>query len=310
MLGAPMRILVCEDDPARREEVARALEARGHAVVRSSGREAADAAGRETVDAIVYDWLMPESWELRLAIERTGQAVKLVAMKRAAEIETVVEEAEALMSDRPLEGENKLPIAVLARRLEQLASQLPPEVSQEQVQRLADRARSMAEYVAAFGWQESREPALVDVRRPLNLALEIVLPELKHRARLQVALEEAPLVYAVEHELAHVFFDLLINAVQAIEKGAPEKNLIEVGTCGREDGFALITVRDTGCGIAPDVLPRIFDPMFTTKSAEGQGLGLYVCQLTVAALGGEILIDSEVGRGTAFTLALPGANVA
>ncbi len=304
----PMRILVCEDDPARREAVAAALESHGHQVQRAAGPDAIAALSHhETPEVIIYDWLMPLSWELRLAVERMPEesAARLIAMKRSADIDTIVAEAEDLIAGRPLAGENLLPIAQLARRLEELGAHLPTP----QLRRLTDRTRAMAEYVQAFGWPASREPSLVDVRRPLNMALEIVLPELRHRARLEIALEEAPMVRAIEQELAHMFFDLLINASQAIERGAPERNVVEVSTCGREDGFALVTIRDTGCGIPNEILPRIFDPMFTTKTTEGQGLGLYVCQLVMASLGGEIFVDSEVGRGTAFTLAFPGTHL-
>jgi signal transduction histidine kinase len=72
------------------------------------------------------------------------------------------------------------------------------------------------------------------------------------------------------------------------------------------EGVCLIEVCDTGSGIPPAILPRIFDPFFSTKSeGEGTGLGLSVSLGIVERHGGKILVDSEVGKGTTFTLWLP-----
>jgi two-component system NtrC family sensor kinase len=67
-----------------------------------------------------------------------------------------------------------------------------------------------------------------------------------------------------------------------------------------------IEVADTGCGIAPEHLPKIFEPLFTTKDAgKGSGLGLSIARQIVEAHGGEITVRSEVGKGSAFTVLLP-----
>jgi two-component system, NtrC family, sensor kinase len=67
-----------------------------------------------------------------------------------------------------------------------------------------------------------------------------------------------------------------------------------------------VEVRDTGCGIPSEQMKRIFDPFFTTKPLGiGNGLGLSVCQSIVEAHGGEIAVESEVGRGTTFRIILP-----
>jgi two-component system NtrC family sensor kinase len=66
-----------------------------------------------------------------------------------------------------------------------------------------------------------------------------------------------------------------------------------------------ITVADTGIGIEPDVLPRIFQPFFTSKKRRGLGLGLPICDRIVKAHGGRIQVESVPGKGTTFTLRLP-----
>ena len=72
------------------------------------------------------------------------------------------------------------------------------------------------------------------------------------------------------------------------------------------DGMCALEVNDTGCGIPATVLPHIFDPFFTTKgTGEGTGLGLSVSLGIVERHGGQILVDSEVGHGTRFTVCLP-----
>jgi signal transduction histidine kinase len=72
------------------------------------------------------------------------------------------------------------------------------------------------------------------------------------------------------------------------------------------EGVCQVQVQDSGCGIPPHILPRIFDPFFTTKgTGEGTGLGLSVSLGIVERHGGRLLVDSEVGRGSTFTLCLP-----
>jgi signal transduction histidine kinase len=83
----------------------------------------------------------------------------------------------------------------------------------------------------------------------------------------------------------------------------------EAGQCtGRAvDVMLLLMVRDTGCGIPQEDLQRVFEPFFTTKAAgKGTGLGLFLSRETVVAHGGSLTIESEVGKGTTVTVALPG----
>jgi signal transduction histidine kinase len=95
--------------------------------------------------------------------------------------------------------------------------------------------------------------------------------------------------------------NLILNAVQAMKRGG----LLTIRTSVAE-GVCRVEVSDTGSGIPASVLPRVFDPFFTTKGeGEGTGLGLSVNLGIMERHGGKILVDSEVGKGTTFTLCLP-----
>ncbi len=114
---------------------------------------------------------------------------------------------------------------------------------------------------------------------------------------------DLPVMAMDEGKIKQVLMNLLMNAKQAIGK----KGRIDISTrYDPEHSRAIITVRDSGCGIEGESLPRIFDPFFTTKpTGEGTGLGLSVSYGIVKDHGGDILVESEPGKGTTFTVILP-----
>jgi len=99
--------------------------------------------------------------------------------------------------------------------------------------------------------------------------------------------------------IRRVFTNLITNALQAMPSGG--RLIIDASQTGQT---VSISIRDTGIGIPRENLPRIFQPLFTTK-AKGTGLGLPVCKRLVEAHGGQITVDSEAGKGTVFTIELP-----
>src|SRR5690606_3246547 len=102
-------------------------------------------------------------------------------------------------------------------------------------------------------------------------------------------------------EINQVLVNLLINAGQAIEN----RGTITIAT-GAEDGEAWISIADSGCGIPPEVLPRIFDPFYTSKPiGRGTGLGLAIAYSIVSKHHGRIEVQSEPGVGTTFRVVLP-----
>lgn len=113
--------------------------------------------------------------------------------------------------------------------------------------------------------------------------------------------QDLPSVMVDRHMIEQVLMNLILNAVQAMKSGGT----LTIRTSVAE-GVCRVDVQDTGAGIPPSVLPRVFDPFFTTKGeGEGTGLGLSVNLGIMERHGGKILVESEVGKGTTFTLCLP-----
>ncbi|MGB8932409.1 MAG: ATP-binding protein, partial [Anaeromyxobacteraceae bacterium] len=147
-----------------------------------------------------------------------------------------------------------------------------------------------------------------DVAEAVRTSSMIAQTELRHRARLELDVQDVPLVSGSPHRIGQVLLNLLINAAQAIPAGRVEENEVKVSVRPAGDHRVLIEVRDTGEGIDPAVLPRIFDPFFTTKPiGVGTGIGLSICHGIVTNLGGEISVESRRGGGSVFRVLLPEA---
>jgi PAS domain S-box-containing protein len=174
-----------------------------------------------------------------------------------------------------------------------------------EIQEGAERIRGIVVDLRAFSRPESAERA-GDVRSALEWALRVLEPELRGRAELVTHLEPVPSVQRSGANLGQVFLNLLLNAVEAVAESSAREHVVEVSTSLEPTGFVRVDVRDTGIGMAPDVLKRIFEPFFTTKPVgKGTGLGLSICHGIVAAAGGEIEVQSTPGLGSRFRVRLP-----
>ncbi|MBM4396917.1 MAG: hypothetical protein FJ087_14665 [Deltaproteobacteria bacterium] len=145
------------------------------------------------------------------------------------------------------------------------------------------------------------EPKPCDLEEAIDRAVTLAHNALKYKATVVKEYGHPGEVMADEGRLAQVFVNLLVNAAQAI----PERGEVRLGTSA-DGGFAVATCADTGGGMAPDVLARLWDPFFTTKPAGvGTGLGLWIVRRFVEGAGGRVEVQSEVGRGTTFSIRLP-----
>jgi len=150
---------------------------------------------------------------------------------------------------------------------------------------------------ATAGWFELNEA--------IRSALRITRAETTPAAVVIVELAEGIQVKGTPGRVSQVFSNLLINAAQALSEWKGPRREIRV-TSYRAGDRAIVEVADTGPGIAPEHLSRVFQPFFTTKGmTTGTGLGLSISRDIVRRLGGDIEVQSEQGVGTVFTVSLP-----
>jgi nitrogen-specific signal transduction histidine kinase/ActR/RegA family two-component response regulator len=213
------------------------------------------------------------------------------------------------------------PLTSVVANLDLLSRELPAAVSDDSRGRLLEvirdaseaalRIRDIARDIRVFSRAEEQQTRPVDVHHVLDSALRIVAVELRYRARLVTHFEPVPAVEASESRLAQVFVNLITNAAQAIPLGRAEENQVRVSTRLDASGKVVVEVSDSGVGMPAETVKRIFEPFFTTKGApEGTGLGLAICDRIVRDLGGEIVVESEPGRGSRFLVELPASRSA
>jgi PAS domain S-box-containing protein len=201
------------------------------------------------------------------------------------------------------------PIGIISSRtelmlLEAESRALPEDVREDLsvLHRHAQRVSRIAHGLLSFARQSTGQPASVELNRLVEETLLLIENQLTKesvvvRRRLTPAL---PPLWGDANALQQVFLNLLTNARDALRGGG--EITIETGLAS-DRGVRLI-VRDTGSGIPPDVLPRIFDPFYTTKS-EGSGLGLSISYGIVRDHQGTIDVQSAPGKGTTFVLTFP-----
>ena len=205
-----------------------------------------------------------------------------------------------------------LDAAAVAARIEDAEHTADLEYLRERVPAALDRTLEgvgrVATIVAAmkdFGRPGQAQQELADLNAALESTLVVAQSEFKYVADLDVALGSLPLVLCNLGELNQVFLNLVVNAAHAIADSG-KRGVIGIRSW-LQDGAAVIVIADTGVGIEPDLRERIFDPFFTTKAVgRGTGQGLAISRsIVVDKHGGSLTVDSEVGRGTAFTIRLP-----
>jgi signal transduction histidine kinase/CheY-like chemotaxis protein len=164
----------------------------------------------------------------------------------------------------------------------------------------AVRVQSIVAALRTFSRVEDGPMLPVDLQKTLAAAITMASSELRHRAQTEVEVEPGLATLGTEAKLGQVFLNLIVNAAQAIEPGDPEHHWVHVRGY-RSGERAVVEVSDSGMGIAPENLGRIFDPFYTTKPVgTGTGLGLSICQSIVAEHQGRIEVESVRGRGTTF----------
>ncbi|HSE31762.1 MAG TPA: PAS domain S-box protein [Pyrinomonadaceae bacterium] len=176
------------------------------------------------------------------------------------------------------------------------------------IQTAAEDAAATVRRIQTFARKSpAKEFDIVDVRSLLNDAVEITRTRWENEARLRGLEYEVKLeadrgcsTYGSASELREVFVNLIVNAVDAMPKGG---NLSI--KCWRNENTLELQFKDDGLGMAEDVRQKIFEPFFSTKGAQGTGLGLSVSYSIIERHEGSISVSSEIGKGTVFTVTLP-----
>ena len=165
----------------------------------------------------------------------------------------------------------------------------------------AERVKKIVQDLKNFSRLDESELKLADINNGLESTINIIWNDLKYKATLKKEYNIIPETVCNLGQLNQVFMNVLVNASHAIETHGE----ITV-TTSSNDLNIYITISDTGQGIPPDKLNRIFEPFFTTKEVgKGTGLGLSIAYDIIKKHRGEITVDSEVGRGTTFTIIIP-----
>jgi len=165
----------------------------------------------------------------------------------------------------------------------------------------ANRVKNIIRDLRNFSHPESGKPQWFDLHQGIESTLNIVWNELKYKAEVRKEFGDLPQIKGYPQEINQVFMNLLVNAAQAVL----ERGQVSIRTWTEGD-FAVARIEDNGVGIEPEHLGRIFDPFFTTKEVgKGTGLGLSISYQIVQKHGGDIRVESEPGKGTAFTIYLP-----
>lgn len=174
-------------------------------------------------------------------------------------------------------------------------------------QQAAERVALIIRQLQAFS-ETRQEIGPIDLVDAARGALQLLPEPLRRSAAFEVEARGAPVALGSPQQLQRVLTKLLENAFQAIPEERVGTGKVRVSAQGGPEGRVCLDVEDDGRGIPAEQLARIFDPFYTTRQVgQGTGLGLAVCHALVGAMGGEIRVESEVGRGSRFRLLLPAA---
>ncbi|NIJ19118.1 PAS domain S-box-containing protein [Sphingomonas naasensis] len=181
----------------------------------------------------------------------------------------------------------------------------------------AEQGAELVKHLLAFARRQKLEPASVQIPRLAQSVTNLLTHTLGGMVELEWKLaDHVSPVYADTSQLELALMNLIINARDAMPEGgvvtvaAEDREITEqVGRTGLKPGlYVVIGVGDTGCGIAPEMIEQVLEPFFTTKPVgKGTGLGLSMVYGFAQQSGGEVRVDSELGRGTCVEIWLPRA---
>ncbi|OUM02937.1 sensor histidine kinase [Variovorax sp. JS1663] len=290
--------------------------------VLASDSQAFDVVAQRHVGWSELPWAWMAAWAIAMAVVLGGavalrrqrierrRAEELLRLGQVARLNALGELAAGMAHEL-----NQPLTAVLAntQAARRLLDEDPPELATARgaMQQAAEQARRAADVVGRLRRAIER-PGHAGAARPVPLqeavrsALHLLAPEFDRRAIAPVleGASHAPVhVQAEPVALEQIVHNLLMNAMQALDELPAGERQLRLAV-EREGGQGVLSVSDNGRGIAPELLPRIFEPFFSTREG-GLGLGLSLCETLAGAMGGTLAAEPAVPRGARFTLRLP-----
>lgn len=173
---------------------------------------------------------------------------------------------------------------------------------EEGLQRVTDIVQNMS----VFARVDSDHKQLFDINDCIRSTYKMVEKQVSEKAEIRLELSDLPHIEINVGKINQVFTNLIINAAQAIESNKQGVILVSSRVVDKQ---ILIYVSDTGCGIEPSALKKVFDPFYTTKKeGEGTGLGLAISYDIIKEHNGDLAVSSDLGNGSQFTITLPLTN--
>jgi signal transduction histidine kinase len=208
-----------------------------------------------------------------------------------------------------LAHEIKNPLSTIKVNLRLIAEEAPPAhqdsprwlrkiaVVQKETDRIAQILDDFLRYIGKSELQTNP----IDVNELISEMTDFYTPQARtNNVTIRLGLSDTPLVCKIDRDMVkQLILNLFINATQAMPSGG--ELIIRTRMLGRN---ALIEITDTGCGIEPEKIDKIFDAYYTSKPG-GSGLGLPTARKIAQAHNGSISVNSQTGRGTSFTVSLP-----
>lgn len=271
--------------------------------------------------------------ELALALRRQAEEQSRALTQHVQDMEKL--QAVGTLASGVAHDFNNI-LTIIMSLTESLKDQRRDTAATEQLDQIllaSDRGRDIVRQMLMFTRETLPERRLIDLNTVLRQMEPLLRAQMPAGTRFGLTTEDAPKphhIHANASEIQQVMMNLVGNAVLALKPGAPEDRIAdsdslpagEIGISVKslnpddallsqlslddEQHYVSVTVRDTGVGIPPAVISRLFEPFFTTREpGQGTGLGLASSHGIVSSLGGGIAVASEPGNGSAFTVVLP-----
>ncbi|HEX7624977.1 MAG TPA: MASE1 domain-containing protein, partial [Anaeromyxobacteraceae bacterium] len=315
LLGRQFMPLVHEDD---REATARAMEAL-HRPPHCAYME------QRAMTVAGWRWL---AWADTAVLDGGGRVVEIIGVGRDVtdrrQAEEQLRQSEKLEAIGRIAGgvahdfNNQLTVILSGADQLRDAGARDPAVSEtaNAIRDAALRSAGLTRQLLAFARKQPPRAVELDVHRVVADVLGLLARSIDRRITLQTRLSAAPSLACGDPDRVHAaLLNLALNARDAMPDGGTltfETHAVELDAAGAAalevatGWYVQVSVRDTGVGMSPDVRARLFEPFFTTKAlGSGTGLGLAEVYGTVRAHRGAVAVESEVGRGSLFSLYLP-----